>query len=71
MKFNGSLDFSGSDFDQQVVKLPIEQINTSKGPCTVLWDSGSMLNLISTEWADKVGLVGKNVILITKLLIIL
>ena len=71
VKFNGSLDFSGSDFDQQVVKLPIEQINTSKGPCTVLWDSGSMLNLISTEWADKVGLVGKNVILITKLLIIL
>ena len=59
VKFKGSLDFSGSDFDQQVINLPIEQVNTSKGSCTVLWDSGSMLNLISTEWADKVGLVGK------------
>ena len=41
------------------VRLPIETINTSEGPCLVLWDSGSMLNLVSKEWASKTALTGK------------
>ena len=57
VKFQG---FSGSDASQKSgVKLPIEVVNTETGPCTVLWDSGSMLNLVSEKWASDVGLRGK------------
>ena len=41
------------------VRLPIETINTSEGSCLVLWDSGSMLNLVSSEWISATGLQGK------------
>ena len=41
------------------VRLPIETINTEVGPCLVLWDSGSVLNLIDGEWASSKGLSGK------------
>ena len=44
---------------KEFVKLPIEQVNTNCGTCTVLWDSGSMINLISNDWAKKKGLEGK------------
>ena len=50
---------SMANFEGTDVKLPIEQVITESGPCTVLWDSGSMLNLVSNEWASKVGLCGK------------
>ena len=57
VKFQG---FSGSDVSQKSgVKLPIEVVNTEVGPCTVLWDSGSMLNLVSNKWASDAGLKGK------------
>ena len=42
------------------VRLPVEQVNTDHGTCNVLWDSGSMINLVSAEWVEKVGLKGKN-----------
>ena len=52
--------FSGSDVRQKSgVRLPIEVVNTEVGPCTVLWDSGSMLNLVSNKWASDAGLRGK------------
>ena len=57
VKFQG---FSGSDVSQKSgVKLPIKVVNTEAGPCTVLWDSGSMLNLVSNKWASDAGLRGK------------
>ena len=59
-KGNGEMDSTSScNTQKEMVRLPIEQINTSYGPCTVLWDSGSMINLVSHEWAQKVGLEGK------------
>jgi hypothetical protein len=41
------------------VRLPIETINTELGPCLALWDSGSVLNLIDSDWAYSKGLSGK------------
>ena len=61
--------FNEPEFDKPVyncnveskvaVRLPIETINTEVGPCLVLWDSGSVLNLIDGEWASSKGLSGK------------
>ena len=57
---NDNLQTSSScNSERKSVKLPIEQIKTGNGPCTVLWDTGSEINLVSNEWAEKVGLVGK------------
>ena len=42
------------------VVLPIEDVKTSEGECTVLWDSGSMLNLVEERWAMQKGLHGKS-----------
>ena len=41
------------------IRLPIEEVLTEYGPCTVLWDTGSMLNMVSQEWALENELVGK------------
>ena len=41
------------------IRLPIEKVLTEYGPCTVLWDTGSMLNLVSQEWALANELVGR------------
>ena len=41
------------------VRLPIETVYTEFGPCLALWDSGSMLNLVSEGWVSSFGLRGK------------
>ena len=41
------------------MRLPVEFVNTEFGPCLTLWDSGSMLNLVSKEWVESVGISGK------------
>ena len=48
------------DFDtRSAVRLPIETLMTNYGPCLTLWDSGSMINLVSKQWANDNGLTGK------------
>ena len=49
---------TNTERDNQV-RLPIETLNTSEGSCLVLWDSGSMLNLVSQNWITKTALEGK------------
>ena len=51
---------SSSCNNNSSVKLPIEPVDTDHGTCNVLWDSGSMINLVSKKWVDKVGLRGKS-----------
>ena len=59
-KQNGGFFLGNTNFERNCqVRLPIETINTSEGPCLVLWDSGSMLNLVSQDWVNKSALVGK------------
>ena len=41
------------------VRLPIEEVSTNFGKCNILWDSGSMLNLVENSWASETGMVGK------------
>ncbi len=41
------------------IRLPIETVCTEFGPCLALWDSGSMLNLVSEDWVSSIGLIGK------------
>ena len=59
VKFDDLPQSSMANFDDAGVKLPIEEVNTESGLCTVLWDSGSMLNLVSNEWVSKSGLCGR------------
>ena len=49
------------------VRLPFDILNTNVGHCNVLWDSGSTLNLIKTDFAEEKGLQGKSVDLTYKL----
>ena len=44
---------------KSAIRLPIEEVLTDYGPCTVLWDTGSMLNLVSHDWALDNELEGK------------
>ena len=41
------------------VRLPLDIVNTMVGPCNVLYDSGSMMNLVDESYASKNGLKGK------------
>ena len=58
---NTSSHVCSIDFDtKSAVRLPIENIMTTHGPCLTLWDSGSMINLVSKQWAIENGLSGKS-----------
>ena len=52
----GNVGSSGKTF----VRLPIETVGTEYGPCLALWDSGSMINLVSKQWATQNNLRGKD-----------
>ena len=54
---SGSICNVESDAD---VRLPIESVNIEEGPCLTLWDTGSMLNLVSSTWISRKGLEGKD-----------
>ena len=47
------------NFGTSTVRLPVELINTEFGSCLTLWDSGSMLNLVSRDWVQRAGIEGK------------
>ena len=41
------------------IRLPIEVVKTNVGNCTVLYDTGSMLNIVRTSWARNHKLSGR------------
>ena len=45
--------------NEVAVRLPLDIVNSAIGPCNVLYDSGSQMNLIDESFASKKGLKGK------------
>ena len=44
---------------EEGVRLPVEEIVTDVGKCNVLYDSGSMINIVEETWAVSNGLKGR------------
>ena len=43
---------------KSTIRLPIESVMTQFGPCTVLWDSGSAINLVNENWVKQMNIPG-------------
>lgn len=44
----------------ECVRLPVEEVSSSVGQCNILYDTGSMINIVKEAWAVKKGLKGRS-----------